>query len=96
MSQLIRDRNRKPLDTAVHNKLQSECPRFTISNQILFILVINHRFLALFTKYVKDPKKGIGRAWSSFNDKVLDVMEPVGKIFDMAKQATKGLYPSHR
>ncbi|KAJ1215174.1 hypothetical protein NDU88_002783 [Pleurodeles waltl] len=43
--------------------------------------------LLFFTKFGKDPKKGVDRAWSNCQDRLLDLVGPLTRIFDLAKDA---------
>lgn len=38
-------------------------------------------------KFISDPKKGIDCSWKACQDKLLDVLGPLTKILDMAKEA---------
>ncbi|KAJ1137368.1 hypothetical protein NDU88_003777 [Pleurodeles waltl] len=40
-----------------------------------------------FTKFGKDPKKGVDRAWSNCQDRLLDLVGPLTRIFDLAEEA---------
>ncbi|KAJ1176640.1 hypothetical protein NDU88_001911 [Pleurodeles waltl] len=53
---------RHPLDKATRNKLKSECPRPSLPNNITSTPVIDPNMLMFFTKFGKDPKKGVDRA----------------------------------
>ncbi|KAJ1099405.1 hypothetical protein NDU88_004506 [Pleurodeles waltl] len=45
--------------------------------------------LSLFSarRYGKDPRKGVDKAWSTGQDKLLDIVGPLTRIFDMAESA---------
>ncbi|XP_069092103.1 uncharacterized protein [Pleurodeles waltl] len=43
--------------------------------------------LLFFTKFGKDPKKGVDRAWSNCQDRLLDLVGPLTRIFDLAEEA---------
>ncbi|KAJ1169481.1 hypothetical protein NDU88_001374 [Pleurodeles waltl] len=48
---------------------------------------IDTSLIMFFTKYGKDPRKGVDKAWSSCQDKLLDIVGPQTRIFDMAESA---------
>ncbi|KAJ1163698.1 hypothetical protein NDU88_004152 [Pleurodeles waltl] len=54
---------RHPLDKATRNKLKSECPRPSLPDNITSTPIIDPNMLMFFTKFGKDPKKGVDRAW---------------------------------
>ncbi|KAJ1160574.1 hypothetical protein NDU88_001070 [Pleurodeles waltl] len=78
---------RHPLDKATRNKLKSECPRPSLPDNITATPVIDPNMLMFFTKFGKDPKKGVDRAWSGCQDKLLDLVGPLTRIFDLAEEA---------
>ncbi|XP_069098274.1 olfactory receptor 1468-like [Pleurodeles waltl] len=43
--------------------------------------------LLFFTKFGKDPKKGVDRAWSNCQASLLDLVSPLTRIFDLAEEA---------
>ncbi|KAJ1193692.1 hypothetical protein NDU88_002988 [Pleurodeles waltl] len=43
--------------------------------------------LLFFTKFGKDPKKGVNRAWSNCQDRLLDLVGPLTRILDLAEEA---------
>ncbi|KAJ1084571.1 hypothetical protein NDU88_004717 [Pleurodeles waltl] len=43
--------------------------------------------LLFFTKFGKDPKKGVDRAWSNSQNRLLDLVEPLTRIVDLAEGA---------
>ncbi|KAJ1136935.1 hypothetical protein NDU88_003349 [Pleurodeles waltl] len=78
---------RHPLDKAARNKLKSECPRPSLPDNITATPVIDPNMLMFFSKFGKDPKKGVDRAWSGCQDKLLDLVGPLTRIFDLAEEA---------
>ncbi|KAJ1174100.1 hypothetical protein NDU88_005923 [Pleurodeles waltl] len=68
---------RHPLDKATRNKLKSECPRPSLPDNITSTPIIDPNMLMFFTKFGKDPKKGVDRAWSGCQDKLLDLVGPL-------------------
>ncbi|KAJ1218026.1 hypothetical protein NDU88_005612 [Pleurodeles waltl] len=61
---------RHPLDKAARNKLKSECPRPSLPDNITATPVIDPNMLMFFSKFGKDPKKGVDRACLSWNGDV--------------------------
>ncbi|KAJ1184097.1 hypothetical protein NDU88_000907 [Pleurodeles waltl] len=78
---------RHPLDKAARNKLKSECPRPSLPDNITATPVIDPNMLMFFSKFGKDPKKGVDRAWSGCQDKLLDLVGPLTRIFDLVEEA---------
>ncbi|KAJ1159801.1 hypothetical protein NDU88_000306 [Pleurodeles waltl] len=78
---------RHSLDKVARNKLKSECPRPSLPDNITATPTIDPNMLMFFTKFGKDPKKGVDRAWSGCQDKLLDLVGPLTRIFDMAEEA---------
>ncbi|KAJ1120184.1 hypothetical protein NDU88_008358 [Pleurodeles waltl] len=80
-------RLRTPLDKQVRAKLKSECSRPALSSKIAVTPAIDSSLLTFFTKYGKDPRKGVDKAWSTCQDKLLDIVGPLTRIFDIAESA---------
>ncbi|KAJ1137515.1 hypothetical protein NDU88_003913 [Pleurodeles waltl] len=80
-------RLRTPLDKQVRAKLKSECPHPALSSKITATPAIDSSLLTFFTRYGKDPRKGVDKAWSTCQDKLLDIVGPLTRIFDIAEAA---------
>ncbi|KAJ1099752.1 hypothetical protein NDU88_004850 [Pleurodeles waltl] len=80
-------RLRTPLDKQVRAKLKSEYPRPALSSKITATPAIDSSLLTFFTRYGKDPRKGVDKAWATCQDKLLDIVGPLTRIFDMAESA---------
>ncbi|KAJ1158353.1 hypothetical protein NDU88_011044 [Pleurodeles waltl] len=78
---------RHPLDKLSRNKVKSECPRPSLPCKVTDTPAIDPNMLLFFTKFGKDPKKGVDRAWSNCQDRLLDLVGPVTRIFDLAEEA---------
>ncbi|KAJ1145127.1 hypothetical protein NDU88_011419 [Pleurodeles waltl] len=78
---------RLPLDKQVRAKLRSECPRPSLPLHITATPSIDPSLLTFFSKFGKDPRKGVDRAWALCQDKVLDLVSPLSRIFDLAESA---------
>ncbi|XP_069055841.1 uncharacterized protein [Pleurodeles waltl] len=76
-----------PLDKQTRSKLKSECPRPVLSNKATITPTIDEQMLTFFTKQGKDPRKGVDKAWSSCQDKLLDITGPLTRIFDLVESA---------
>ncbi|KAJ1213807.1 hypothetical protein NDU88_001438 [Pleurodeles waltl] len=78
---------RHSLDKATRNKLRSECPRPSLPCKITSTRVIDPNMVLFFSKFGKDPKKGVDRAWSICQDRLLDLVGPLTRILDLAEDA---------
>lgn len=87
MRDYISSRLRLPLDKQIRSKLKSECPRPSLPSNITSTQSIDLSLLTFFSKFGKDPHKGIDKAWSTCQDKLLDIVGPLARIFDMAEVA---------
>ncbi|XP_078518881.1 uncharacterized protein LOC144784063 [Lissotriton helveticus] len=83
----ISSKLRLPLDKSVRAKLKSECPKPSLPCHITVTPSIDQPLLTFFSKFGKDPRKGIDRAWSTCQDKLLDVVCPLARVLDMAETA---------
>ncbi|XP_078538781.1 uncharacterized protein LOC144823804 [Lissotriton helveticus] len=83
----ISARLRLPLETEVRSRLKSECPKPSLPEKITQVPSIDQPLLTFFSKFGKDPRKGVDKAWSSCQDKVLDVVGPLARILDMVESA---------
>ncbi|KAJ1163213.1 hypothetical protein NDU88_003676 [Pleurodeles waltl] len=75
------------LDKQTRAKLRSECPRPPLPSKITSTPAIDPSLITFFTKFGKDPRKGVDKAWSTCQDKLLDVVGPLTRIFDLAEAA---------
>lgn len=83
----IAARLRLPLDKSARSKLKSECPKPSLPSNITSVPSIDQPLLTFFSKFGKDPRKGVDKAWSTCQDKLLDTVGPLARIFDMAESA---------
>ncbi|XP_078503873.1 uncharacterized protein LOC144762523 [Lissotriton helveticus] len=83
----ISSKLRLPLDKSVRAKLKSECPKPSLPSHITVTPSIDQPLLTFFSKFGKDPRKGVDRAWSTCQDKLLDVVGPLARVLDMAATA---------
>ncbi|XP_069059232.1 uncharacterized protein [Pleurodeles waltl] len=74
-----------PLDKQVHAKLRSECPSPSLPLHITSTPSVDSSMITFFSKFGKDPRKGVDRAWSVCQDKVLDIVGLLARIFDMVE-----------
>ncbi|XP_078518897.1 uncharacterized protein LOC144784082 [Lissotriton helveticus] len=87
VGEYILARLRLPLETEVRSRLKSECPKPALPDKITLVPSIDHPLLTFFSKFGKDPRKGVDKAWSTCQDKLLDIVGPLARIFDMAESA---------
>ncbi|KAJ1084636.1 hypothetical protein NDU88_004782 [Pleurodeles waltl] len=78
---------RQPLDKLVRNRHKSECPRPSLPSNITNTPVIDPNMIMFFTKFGRDPKKGVDRAWTNCQDRLLDLSGPLTRILDLAEEA---------
>ncbi|XP_069100854.1 uncharacterized protein [Pleurodeles waltl] len=78
---------RLPLDKQVRSRLRAECPRPSLPLHITDTPAIDPSLLTFFSNFGKDPRKGVDRAWALCQDKVLDLVGPLSRIFDLAESA---------
>ncbi|XP_078533441.1 uncharacterized protein LOC144819416 [Lissotriton helveticus] len=77
---------RYSLDKSTRNRLKLKCPRPSLPNNVNNTPAIDPNMLMFFTKFRKDPKKGVDRAWSNCKDRLLDLVGPLTRLFDLAEE----------
>ncbi|XP_044137826.1 uncharacterized protein LOC122928733 [Bufo gargarizans] len=77
VAQYLESRVRKPLSKETRNKLKAECPRPLIPNKMIQFL----------SKSGFNPRKGLDSALRACQDKLLDSLGPMTKIFELAETA---------
>ncbi|KAM4723098.1 uncharacterized protein WCC33_009318 [Rhinophrynus dorsalis] len=87
ISQYLENWVRKPMNRATRNKLRAECPRPVIANKVCETPELDTRMVQFITKSGKDPRKGLDRALKSCQDKLLDTLGPLTKIFEISEKA---------
>lgn len=87
VAKYVAGRLRKPVEKDARNRLCAECPRPCLENKVTLTPDIDPKMATFLAKFVKDPRKGIDRAWHSCQDKLLDAVGPITKILDMAEEA---------
>ncbi|XP_078503618.1 uncharacterized protein LOC144762330 [Lissotriton helveticus] len=87
VGEYISSKLRLPLDKSVRAKLKSECPKPSLPCHVTVTPTIDQPLLTFFSKFGKDPRKGVDKAWSTCQDKLLDVVGPLARVLDMAETA---------
>ncbi|XP_078527912.1 uncharacterized protein LOC144802049 [Lissotriton helveticus] len=87
VGEYISARLRLPLEATVRSRLKSECPKPALPDKITLVPTIDQPLLTFFSKFGKDPRRGVDKAWSTCQDKLLDIVGPLARIFDMAESA---------
>ncbi|XP_078496549.1 uncharacterized protein LOC144752521 [Lissotriton helveticus] len=87
VGEYISARLRLPLEAAVRSRLKSECPKPALPDKITLVPSIDQPLLTFFSKFGKDPRRGVDKAWSTCQDKMLDIVGPLARIFDLAESA---------
>ncbi|KAM4697809.1 uncharacterized protein WCC33_013413 [Rhinophrynus dorsalis] len=78
---------RKPMSRATRNKLRAECPRPLIPNKVCNTPELDTRLVKFMSKMGRDPRKGLDKALKSCQDKLLDSLGPITKIFELSEDA---------
>ncbi|KAJ1092513.1 hypothetical protein NDU88_005623 [Pleurodeles waltl] len=87
VGEYVASRLRTSLDKQTRAKLRSECPCPFLHSKSSSTPTIDPSLLAFFTKLGNDPRKGVNKAWSTCQDKRLDVVVPLTRIFNLAESA---------
>ncbi|KAJ1155268.1 hypothetical protein NDU88_008002 [Pleurodeles waltl] len=87
VGEYVASRLRTPLDKQTRTKLRSECPRPLLHSNMSSTPSIDPSLITFFTKFGKGPRKGVDKAWSTCQEKLLDVVGPLKRIFDLAESA---------
>ncbi|XP_078510340.1 uncharacterized protein LOC144770021 [Lissotriton helveticus] len=87
VGEYISSKLRLPLDKSVRAKLKSECPKPSLPCHVTVTPSIDQPLLTFFSKFGKDPRRGVDKAWSACQDKLLDVVGPLARVLDMAETA---------
>ncbi|KAJ1155754.1 hypothetical protein NDU88_008483 [Pleurodeles waltl] len=77
----------KPMEKESHNCLRVECLHPSLDSKVALTPELDHRMTTFLQRFMKYPKKGIDWSWWACQDKLLDVLGPLTKILDMAKDA---------
>lgn len=54
----------QPLEREVRNRMRGECPRPSLKGKVAHTPEIDEKLCTFFSKYMRDPKKGIDRSWT--------------------------------
>ncbi|KAM4749018.1 stereocilin [Rhinophrynus dorsalis] len=84
---------RKPLNSTTRSKLRAECPRPVVNNKVCETPILDSKIVQFLSKSGKDPRKGIDRSLKACQDKLLDILGPITKIFELAEEALKSKSP---
>ncbi|KAM4698712.1 uncharacterized protein WCC33_014250 [Rhinophrynus dorsalis] len=78
---------RKPISRATRSKLRAECPRPVIPNKVCDTPELDSKMVQFIAKSGRDPRKGVDHALKSCQDKLLDILGPLTKIFELSEEA---------
>ncbi|KAM4690570.1 uncharacterized protein WCC33_017974 [Rhinophrynus dorsalis] len=78
---------RKSITKSTRSKLRAECPRPVVANQVCDTPEVDSKMVQFLSKSGKDPRKGLDQALKSCQDKLLDSLGPLTKIFELAEEA---------
>ncbi|XP_053310368.1 uncharacterized protein LOC128472509 [Spea bombifrons] len=93
VAKYIAARVRHPLDKATRNKLKAECPRPTVPDLACNTPDVDPKIAQFLGKTGWRPKKGLDFSLRNCQDKVLDVLGPCARIFEMVEEAISGVTP---
>ncbi|KAM8975733.1 LOW QUALITY PROTEIN: uncharacterized protein RCH25_020573 [Pelodytes ibericus] len=85
IAQYIAFRVRNPLDKASRNKLRAECPRPTVPDMACDTPEVDPKIAQFLGKTGWKTKKGLDFSLKVCQDKVLDIMGPCAKIFELVE-----------
>ncbi|KAM4747505.1 uncharacterized protein WCC33_005072 [Rhinophrynus dorsalis] len=78
---------RKSITKSIRSKLRAECPRPVVANQVCDTPEVDSKMVQFLSKSGKDPRKGLDQALKSCQDKLLDSLGPLTKIFELSEEA---------
>ncbi|KAJ1149323.1 hypothetical protein NDU88_002133 [Pleurodeles waltl] len=84
VAEYLQNHIRAGFDKDVRARLCAECPRPDLEGKVTDTPDVDPTMATFLKKWVKDPKKGLDRAWRSCQDKLLDLSGPLAKILEMA------------
>ncbi|KAM4807615.1 LOW QUALITY PROTEIN: uncharacterized protein WCC33_005133 [Rhinophrynus dorsalis] len=84
---------RKPISRATRSKLRAECPRPVIANRVCETPELDPKMVQFIAKSGKDPRRGVDQALKSCQDKLLDSLGPLTKIFELSEEALQSKKP---
>ncbi|KAM8977614.1 uncharacterized protein RCH25_047525 [Pelodytes ibericus] len=85
IAKYIAARVRKPLDKITRNKLRAECPRPTVPDLACDTPEVDPKIAQFLGKSGWKTKKGLDFSLRVCQDKVLDIMGPCAKIFELVE-----------
>ncbi|KAM8939450.1 LOW QUALITY PROTEIN: uncharacterized protein RCH25_053096 [Pelodytes ibericus] len=85
IAKYIAARVRKPLDKITRNKLRAECPRPTVPDLACDTPEVDPKIAQFLGKSGWKAKKGLDFSLRVCQDKVLDIMGPCAKIFELVE-----------
>ncbi|KAM8945686.1 uncharacterized protein RCH25_049004 [Pelodytes ibericus] len=87
IAEYIASRVRKPLDRATRNQLRAECPRPTVANTVCVTPEVDPKIAQFLGKTGWKTRKGLDFSLKNCQDKILDVLGPITKIFELVEAA---------
>ncbi|KAM4748674.1 LOW QUALITY PROTEIN: uncharacterized protein WCC33_006046 [Rhinophrynus dorsalis] len=84
---------RKPISRSTRSKLRAECPRPIIANKVCETPELDSKMVQFIAKSGKDPRRGVDQALKSCQDKLLDSLGPLTKIFELSEEALQTKSP---
>ncbi|KAJ1138203.1 hypothetical protein NDU88_004594 [Pleurodeles waltl] len=83
----IKVRLRNPLERIERNILRAECSRPVIDEKMFLIPNLDSGMETYLFKLGKDTRKGLEKSLKQVQDKLLDVLGPLGRMFDTVEDA---------
>ncbi|KAJ1132471.1 hypothetical protein NDU88_010780 [Pleurodeles waltl] len=83
----IKHRLRKPLEKDERNIMRAECSRPVIEEKVCLTPNLDPEMITYLLKLGRDTRKGLEKSLKQVQDKLLDVLGPLGRIFDTLEDA---------
>ncbi|KAJ1191577.1 hypothetical protein NDU88_000893 [Pleurodeles waltl] len=83
----IKDRLRKPVEKDEKNVMRAECSRPVIDEKVCMTHNLDPDMITYMFKLGRDPRKGLEISLKQVQNKLLDVLGPLARIFDTVEDA---------
>ncbi|KAJ1208000.1 hypothetical protein NDU88_003390 [Pleurodeles waltl] len=83
----IKDRLRKPLEKDERNVMRAKCSRPVIDAKVCLTPNLDPEMITYLFKLGRDPRKGLEKSLKQVQDKLVDVLAPLARIFNTVEDA---------
>ncbi|KAJ1210710.1 hypothetical protein NDU88_006072 [Pleurodeles waltl] len=83
----MKDSLRKPLEKDERSVMMAECSRPVIDEKVCMTPNLDPDMLTYLFKLGRDPRKGLEKSLKQVQDKLLDVLGPLARMFDTVEDA---------